>query len=97
MSADQAKSRFQFKLRDVFIATFWAAIWCSACIATFEAVGRVVALWIMIGLFRVIGPFVAIGALHRRAWMGAIIGIAVVVVYAAVVYVAIDNGWLDFP
>jgi Na+/glutamate symporter len=97
MAADQNTSRFQFQLRDVFIAIFWAAIWCAALIATFESVGRIVVLWIIVCLYKVIGPFVAIGALFRRPWMGAVIGTAMLVVYVVVIYIAIDNGWVGFP
>ena len=36
MDADQKRSRFQFTLQGMFLATFWASLSCAAWIADFK-------------------------------------------------------------
>jgi hypothetical protein len=97
MDTNRNSAWFQFKLRDIFLATFCAALWCGAFVANFESVGRIVVIFILIKLYVIIGPFVAIGALFGRPGRGAIVGLIALGLLAVVDYIAISNGWVDFP
>jgi hypothetical protein len=80
----------QFTLRGIFIATFWSALWCWALLADFKGQGSDGPMMGIIA-FRIAGPFVTIGALFGRAWIGAIVGAAVVVVLVAIAYISMMN------
>ena len=74
MGTDQKKSGFQFTLQSIFTATFWAALTCGAWVADFKWQGSD-GLMIATKVFAWIGPFVAIGALFNRAWIGVLSGV----------------------
>jgi hypothetical protein len=71
--------RIQFTIRGILWATFWMAV-CFASWISFEPLAnapgspRIVGYGLMFFIFG--GPFLALGALFGRLWIGAILAVA---------------------
>ena len=76
----------QITLRNLFLSKFWWAVWCGALAAYFKSQG-LDALIICAIAYKFAGPFIAIGALFGRMWVGALVGLAVVACVAAAAYI----------
>jgi hypothetical protein len=75
----------QITLRNLLISMFWWAVWCFSLV---EFRGADL-LWICAIAYRFAGPFVAIGALFGRIWVGALVGLVVVACVASAIYIHI--------
>lgn len=76
------KPRFQFTIRDILWATFWASLTALAWagFVSMCARGQVDTRVDMLSMvFSVAGPCVTIGALFRRTWIGIGVGLLTVV------------------
>jgi hypothetical protein len=86
----------RFTLQRIFIATFWLALSCGAWTQQWgvEEHNNSFLMPFATAALGLIGPFVAIGALFRRAWIVGILGI---IVLGGYVYLEINRGTGSFP
>src|SRR5437867_317687 len=90
------RRRLQFALKDVFVAVFWAALSCAAWTMDFR-VNISPVLLVLVFAFRLIVPFLAIGALFGRPWTGTVMGFVAIGCYVVFSYCAINYGFVSFP
>ncbi len=85
---------FQFKLRNMFVATFWAAIFCCGFVMfnrlwyhELVAPDSEELAYLFVGCLLFVSPPAAIGGLFGRAWWGVAVGVILYLLYV---------GWIAF-
>jgi len=91
---------YQITLSGILWATFWMGVCFGAFVlidVDFVQADTNIPLGILLVSVGVLSPFVAVGALFRRPWIGLLVGIALVGLYAAVWSLALYYGIISFP